>query len=279
MTANTTQRDLPRTAAGTAPGHNTLAGKKILVIGGGQRVVDSATDPTGNGRAMSVLAAREGADVLVADRDLRSAQDTVEIIEHADGAAHAVRADVSDPGYADNLVHGAIETLGGLDGMVYNVGIGIEALDLAGVEVDDWDRTFAVNVRGAALAIKAAVPLMNPGGSIVLISSTAALRSGGRLVAYQASKAALTGLMRHSALEASDRGIRVNIVCPGMVDTPNGRATTAANPNRLDRVATIPLGRMATAWDIAYAVSFFLSDQSSFVTSQVLAVDGGTTGT
>ena len=269
---------LPATARGEEPGHGTMHGKRILVIGGGQRTVDPETDPVGNGRAMCRLAAREGAEVVVVDRDAASARATVDLITAEGGIAHPLVADVSDPSYAGPMVESALELLGTLDGLIYNVGVGIDHLDLAGIEVEDWDRTFAINTRGPALAIKAALPKMAPGGSIVMISSTASLRTGGRLVAYQASKAALAGLMRHCASEASDQAIRVNIICPGMVDTPNGRATSSANPNRLERIQQIPLKRMATGWDIAYAVNFLLSDQSSFITSQILAVDGGATG-
>lgn len=274
----TQQFQVPATVLGKEPGYGTMAGKGILVIGGGQRVVDPASDPVGNGRAMSLLAAREGATVVVVDRDLASAQTTVDLITEEGGTAYALEADVSDPDYAPAMISSTIDLIGAIDGMIYNVGVGIDRLDLAGIEVEDWDRTFAINTRGPALAIKEALSKINPGGSIVMISSTASLKTGGRLVAYQASKAALTGLMRHSASEAAKRAIRVNIICPGLVDTPNGRATTGANPNRLERVQKIPLKRMATGWDIAYAVTFLLSDQSSFITSQVLAVDGGATG-
>lgn len=268
---------LPTTPA-LKVGHQRLKEKNLLVIGGGQRVFDPATDPIGNGRAMCEVFASQGANVVVADQNLESAQVTVERIRALGGSASAIQTDVSRPDFAEQMLSNAEMAFGPLHGLVYNVGIGIEALDLEGVEPEDWDRTFSVNVRGAALALKAASDRLSSDGAVVLISSTAGLKSGGRLVAYQTSKSALFGLMRHAANELSTRRIRVNTICPGMVDTPNGRATNEANPNRAARSAQIPLGRMATAWDIAYAATFLVSDESSFITSQILAIDGGTTG-
>ena len=274
--STSTKHDLPDTAAGSAPGRQRLTGHRVLVVGGGQRVFDADTDPIGNGRAMCVLTAREGAEVAVVDQNLGSAQATADMITQDGGTAHALAGDVSRPGDAARVVEGAAALMGGLDGLVYNVGIGIGALDLDGVDVDEWDRTFAVNVRGAMLSLRSALPLMSPGGSVVLITTTASIRAASRLVAYEASKAALYGLMRHTAKEAAAHGIRVNTVAPGLVDTPNGRAAGAGRPERA--ASAIPLGRMATAWDIAYATLFLLSDESSYITSQTLAVDGGRTG-
>jgi NAD(P)-dependent dehydrogenase (short-subunit alcohol dehydrogenase family) len=120
------------------------------------------------------------------------------------------------------------------------------------------------------------LPLLDAGSSIVFISSIAGLVAGSRLPAYDASKAALAGLMRHVALEGTSRGIRANIVAPGLVDTPLGRA---ASQGRESRSRTrIPFGRQATAWEIAYASLFFISDESVYVNAQILAVDSGITG-
>lgn len=276
MTSTNVVDHLSDAASGRAPGRGRLTGRRILIVGGGQRTFDAATDPVGNGRAMSLLCAREGAHVSVTDRDLDSARTTATLIAAEGGTADALAGDSSEPEDARRVVKEAAAAMGGLDGMVYNVGIGIGALDLQGVDVDEWDHTFAVNVRGAMLAVRAALPLMGTGGSIVLITTTASIRAASRLVAYESSKAALYGLMRHTAKEASGQGVRVNTVAPGLVDTPNGRA---AGANRPDRAASgIPLGRMATAWDIAYATLFLLSEESTYITAQTLAVDGGRTG-
>ncbi|WP_033292492.1 SDR family NAD(P)-dependent oxidoreductase [Amycolatopsis jejuensis] len=257
-------------------GRGRLPGRKILVVGGGQTVHDAATDPVGNGRAMAIVCAREGADVAVADHHLDRAEATVALLEAEPGSGFALRADTREPEEIAAMVETANRRLGGLDGIIYNVGIGIAGLDLAGADPDAWDDVFRVNVRGAMLSVRAAVPHLPPGGSIVLISSIAGLRSGSRLVAYEASKAALAGLLRHAARELGDRDIRVNMVAPGLIDTPNGRRAAAGRPER--STAGLPLRRMGTAWDIAYAALFFLSDESSYITAQTLAVDGGKTG-
>ncbi|MGO1183312.1 MAG: SDR family NAD(P)-dependent oxidoreductase [Micrococcaceae bacterium] len=267
---------LPRASKGELPGRGRLQGRRVLVVGGGQRVFDAETDPIGNGRAMSILYSREGADVVVVDANLDSAQVTVDAIRANGGNATALQADVSDPEAVPGMIAQTTQILGGLDAMVYNVGIGIGDLDFAGVDLSAWDRTFDVNVRGAMLTLREALPVMSEGGSIVLISTTAAVRSSSRLVAYEVSKSALMGLMRHAAREAATRGVRVNMVFPGLVDTPNGRTAGAGRPDRA--ASNVPLGRMATGWDIAYATLFFMGDESSHVTAQTLAVDGGRTG-
>lgn len=261
---------------GEAPGRDRLVGRKILVVGGGQRVHDAATDPVGNGRAMSLLFAREGAHVAVADINIASAQQTVDMIAAEGGRAFAIEADVSQPDEIRRMVNDADVALGGLDGLVLNVGVGIGNLGLEGVTPEHWDKTLEINLRGPVLTCRAALPRLAEGSSIVLISSIAGQVAGSRLPAYDASKAALAGVMRHVALEGAARGIRVNTVAPGLVDTPLGRATTAGRPTRAS--TRTPFGRQATAWEIAYAVLFFISDESVYVTAQTLAVDSGLTG-
>lgn len=269
---------VPPSAAsrGDAPGRGRLAGRAVLVVGGGQRTFDAASDPVGNGRAISLLAAREGAAVAVADVNAESAADTVAQIAREGGRAVAITADIAVDDDVARMVDDAHRRLGALDGMVLNVGVGVGRLGLASVTASDWDATLAVNLRGPMSCCRAALPLLADGSSIVFISSIAALRAGSQLPAYDASKAALGGLMRHVALEGSRRGMRANTVCPGLVDTPLGRLTSAGRPSRTR--TPVPFGRQATGWEIAYAVLFFLSDESVYVTGQTLAVDGGLTG-
>jgi NAD(P)-dependent dehydrogenase (short-subunit alcohol dehydrogenase family) len=261
---------------GEAPGRGRLAGRRVLVVGGGQRVFDAATDPVGNGRAMCLLFAREGAHVAVADKNRASAEETAQQIARANGRALAIEADVTSENDVARMVDEAARGLGGLDGLVLNVGIGVGALGLANTKTEAWDQTFAVNVRGAMLCCKAALPALANGSPIVMTSSIAGLTSGSQLPAYDASKAALEGLMRHVAREGAARGIRANIVAPGLVDTPLGRVATAGRPSRAR--SAIPFGRQATGWEIAYAALFLISDESVYVTAQVLAVDAGITG-
>lgn len=269
-------RPLAAESRGDAPGRGRLKGRRILVVGGGQRVVDAATDPVGNGRAMSILFAREGATVAVADLNRASAEETAAKIAQEGGRATAIEADISKPEEIERMVDEAVRLMGGLDGLALNVGIGVGALGLEGATAENWDRTLAVNLRGPMLCCKAALPKLADGSSVLFISSIAGLVAGSRLPAYDASKAALTGLMRHVALEGQRRGIRANIVAPGLVDTPLGRMATQGRPSR-GRTPT-PFGRQATGWEIAYAALFFMSDESVYVNAQVMAVDSGMTG-
>jgi len=269
-------RPLPPESEGRAPGRGRLASRRILVVGGGQRVLDAASDPVGNGRAMSLLFAREGAEVAVADMNLASAEETVSQIVGEGGKAHAIEADISKPADITAMIAEAETALGTLDGLVLNVGIGVGGLGLAGATPEDWDKVLAVNLRGPMLCCKAALPRLADGSPVVFISSIAGLIAGSRLPAYDASKAALGGLMRHVALEGSRRGIRANIVAPGLVDTPLGRLATQGRPSR--GRTPVPFGRQATGWEIAYAALFLVSDESVYVTAQTIAVDSGLTG-
>lgn len=266
-------RPMPAESRGEAPGRGRLKGRRVLVVGGGQDTRGLDDPPVGNGRAMCVLFAREGARVAVADRHLAAAEASVAV---AGNAAFAIEANVAAPADVSRMVAGAQEKLGLMDGLVYNVGIGVGEPWLAGATAESWDRVFAVNLRGAMLTLQAAMPSMAEGSSIVLISSIASLKPGSRLPAYDASKAALAGLMRHAGIEGERRGIRVNIVAPGLMDTSIGRAATQGRPGRAK--TPVPLGRQGTGWETAYAALFLLSDEAAYITGQVLAVDGGMTG-
>ncbi len=268
-------RPLTAESAGNAPGRGRLKGRRVLVVGGGQRIFDAATDPVGNGRAMSLLFAREGAEVAVADVNLASAEDTVGRIKADGGRAFAIVADVTVETDVKRMIDEARRRMGGLDGMVLNVGT-FGGIGLDGVSADEWNRIYDVNVRGPMLACREALPKFENGGSIVFISSIAALRAGSQMAVYDSSKAALGGLMRNIAHVGARRGIRVNLVYPGLVDTPNGRTAGAGRPSR--GKGNIPFGRQATAWEVAYAVLFFMSEESAYVTAQTLAVDSGLSG-
>jgi NAD(P)-dependent dehydrogenase (short-subunit alcohol dehydrogenase family) len=248
-----------------------LAGRRILVVGAGTQPSDETDAPVGNGRAIAVLAAREGASVVCADRDRAAAEETAAWIEREGGASSAIVADVTSEDECAELV--AVATADGLDGLVLNVGIGRGQGGLAGTSVHDWDTTFAVNVRGHFLVVREALPRLSEGAAIVFISSVAGLQPGSRLPAYDASKAGVHGLCRHVALEGARSGVRANVVAPGLVDTPLGRWATRGRPARAR--TPVPLGRQGTAWEIAAATVFLLSEDASYITGQVLAVDGG----
>lgn len=256
-----------------------LAGKVALVVGGGQ----TPGETTGNGRAISWRFATEGASVVVADRILERAEETVAHILDEGGEAVAVAGDITSSDDCAAMVAATTDAFGRMDVVVDNVGIG--GSDGGPVSLDEavWDRIQTVNLKGAYLLCKHALPVLRTqgNGSIVLVSSVAAVCSTGML-AYTTSKAALNALCHEVAMGNAGRGIRCNAVMPGLMDTPMAvdaladalgvdRAEVAAR-----RDAMVPLGgRQGTAADVANAVLFLASDEARFVTAAVLPVDGG----
>jgi NAD(P)-dependent dehydrogenase (short-subunit alcohol dehydrogenase family) len=249
-------------------GEPRLTGKRVLVVGAGTQRSDDPDAPIGNGRAIAILAAREGASVICADRDAAAAEETAAMIAGEGGDASAVVADVALEEHCIALGREPI------DGLVLNVGIGRGA-GLKGTSANDWDITFAVNLRAHFLVTREALPQMTEGGAIVFISSVAGLRPGSSLPAYDSSKAGIIGLCRHVALEGARKNVRANVIAPGLIDTPLGRWASGGRPSR--ERTPVPLGRQGTAWEVAAATVFLLSDEASYITGQTLAVDGGLT--
>ena len=264
--------DLVQESRGEAPGRGRLEGRRILVVGGGQEDYGLDDPPIGNGRAMSILFAREGAAVAVADIKRDSAEATAQRVRAEGAAAAVVVADASDEAAVADMFARARETLGGLDALVLNVGIGA-GLGLRGTSVEDWDRVLAVNLRSHFLGCREALDALDDGGAVLLMGSVAS-REVMPLPSYAASKAALEALCRQAAVEAAPR-LRVNLLLPGLIDTSLGRMASRLSPAR-ERVK-IPAGRQGTGWEVAYAALYLLDPESAYVTGQTLIVDGGLT--
>jgi NAD(P)-dependent dehydrogenase (short-subunit alcohol dehydrogenase family) len=265
----------PPEAQGTATGRGRMQGRRILVVGAGTQDTDESNPPVGNGRAIAILCAREGATVACADMDAAAARDTLTMIENDGGRGTTIVANVADPEACERVVTEAVQALGGLDGVVVNVGIG-RGRGLANTSAEEWDLAFAVNLRAHFLIAKAALPQLKPGSSFVFISSTASLRPGTGIPSYDSSKAGLAGLCRHVGFEGAPRGIRANVVAPGLIDTPLGRNASKRRPNRA--TTPVPLGRQGTGWEVGYTTLFLLSDEASYITGQVIVMDGGLSG-
>ena len=252
-----------------------LDGKVALIVGGGADGPPNAgeTLSIGNGRATAIVCAREGATVMVADRSLALAEETVTAIREERGRAQAVEADVSREEDCRRAVEATVAAFGALHLLVNNVGIGIGA-DLLRTTTDQFDRMVAVNLRSHFLTMRYAVPEIARagGGAIVNVSSLAALRSN-RLIPYEATKAALLGLSRSAANSHARDKIRINTILPGLI---NSSMVRRAIGDREAQVAPrIPMGRQGTPWEIARAIVFLLSDDASYITGTELIVDGG----
>jgi 3-oxoacyl-[acyl-carrier protein] reductase len=243
-----------------------LTPRTALVTGGSRGV----------GRATATLLGRAGARVAINyRRDAAAAELVVQEIQEAGGEAIALTGDVSQPDKARGLVRDVVAAWGRLDILVNNAAVWNE--DLAGEgRVDVWDRLYAVNQRGAFLVTDAAVPhLERSRGAIVFVSSTAGQRGGPRRGAYSATKGAVISYTKALAGELGPRGIRVNCVAPGWVETDMTAAVLADPEARARIVQTIPLGRVASPSDIAGPILFLVSDLARYVQGAVLSVNGG----
>ena len=246
-----------------------LAGKTAIVTGAG-----SSGPGVGNGKAASVLFAREGASVLLVDRELERAQETQALIEAEGGAASSFAADVTSASDCAGMVAAAVERYGRLDVLHNNVGISTRA-DVLEVTEEQWDHIMAVNVKSIVLAAKHAIPEMikGGGGSIITVSSIAGLRANSS-TPYTTSKAAVVGLTKSMAGDHGPDGVRVNCIAPGLVYTPMV-APRMDDDLRLIRRNAAPLRTEGTAWDVAWAAVFLASDESRWITGVVLPVDAG----
>ena len=270
-------------------GRHRLAEKVALVVGGG-----SIGPGWGNGKAAAVLYALEGAKVLVIDLRREAADETVDIISTAGGSASATAADATDEGAVAGFVKTCMDTYGRIDVLHNNVGGQGTGRSLKTITVADWNATLARNLTSAMLSCRAVVPIMEAqgGGSIVNVSSISSLRHLNVPTAvYAAAKGGLNEFSKNIALQHASKGVRVNCVLPGYIDTPFIRRKIGGRPNyeikgfksteeySAARNEVIPMRRMGTGWDVAYACLFLASDESSYITATTIVVDGGVTAT
>ena len=258
-----------------------LDGQAAIVVGGGQ----TPGQTIGNGRATAITYARAGARVLVADRDLDAAVATVAEITAKGSEAIPFRADVTDEGDIAAMIADAFDRWGRLDILHNNVGISVAGGDaeISKIEGEAFDRIMAINLKSMVLSIKHALPVMRDqqSGNIINISSTAAHEEY-PWVTYKASKAAAKAMTEQVALQNAPHGIRVNCIQPGLMNTPMAvdARMDAWNMTREEvvamRDAKVPLGgKMGSAWDVANAALFLVSEEARFITGVTLMVDGG----
>jgi NAD(P)-dependent dehydrogenase (short-subunit alcohol dehydrogenase family) len=247
----------------------SLEGKVVLVTGGG----------SGIGRATSLLLAKQGAKVMIADYAPEGAEKTVAMIKEAGGAASCLTADVSVTKQVEMVVAKTVETYGCINGAFNNAGIeGKMGTDTVTASEENFDRTIAINLKGVWLCMKYEIPQMlkQGGGAIVNTASVAGLIGIEGAAAYNASKHGVIGLTKTAALEYAQKNIRVNCVCPGAIQTPmTARIIDSGQMNEDDVKAFEPVGRWGQPSEIGEGVVWLLSDASSFVTGHSMVIDGG----
>jgi len=260
----------------------SLAGKVAFITGCG-----SQAEGWGNGKAIAVTFARQGAAIFGVDRDAAAAQETRRIVESEGGTLLVGVGDVTYKATVDALVADCVARFGRIDILVNNVGLSLPG-DPATMSEDTWDSQMDVNLKSVFLCCKAVLPLMEAQGkgAIVSIASTAAIRYTGKPQAgYAAAKAGLVQFSKVVAVDYARRGVRLNCVLPGLMNTPMVEKIArdfASSETGMDRAAffrrrheQVPMGHMGEAWDVANATLFLASDEAKYVTGTEILVDGG----
>jgi len=248
----------------------TFSGQVALVTGAAN----------GIGRATAQAFAAQGLKVVVADLDAVGGEGTVALIREAGGEALFVPCNVTQEADVQSLMARTIEAYGRLDYAFNNAGIEIEKGRLAEGSMDEFDAIMGVNVKGVWLCMKYQLPLLlaQGGGAIVNTASVAGLGAAPKMSIYAASKHAVIGLTKSAAIEYAKKKIRVNAVCPAVIDTDMFRRAYEADPKKAEFAAAMhPVGRIGKVEEIASAVLYLCSDGAAFTTGHALAVDGGAT--
>ncbi|KGF64501.1 MULTISPECIES: SDR family oxidoreductase [Pseudomonas] len=248
----------------------TFAGQVALVTGAA----------AGIGRATALAFAAHGLKVLVVDMDSAGGEGTAGLIRQAGGEALFLPCDVTKDAQVQQMMAQAVDAYGRVDYAFNNAGIEIEKGRLAEGSEAEFDAIMGVNVKGVWLCMKYQLPLMlaQGGGAIVNTASVAGLGAAPKMSIYSASKHAVIGLTKSAAIEYAKKRIRVNAVCPAVIDTDMFRRAHEADPRKAEFAATMhPVGRIGTVEEIAAAVLYLCSDGAAFTTGHSLAVDGGVT--
>ena len=248
----------------------SFKGKVVLITGAA----------SGIGRATALAFAREGAQVVIADLAEDGNEETARLIRDAGGEAHAVTADMSKPEDIERMVAEAVQTYGRLDVACNNAGIEGDQAFTADFDEAEWGRILDINLKGVWLCMKHQIPHMLEagGGAIVNVSSIAGIVGLPGIPAYVSSKHGVNGLTKTTALEYAAEGIRVNSVCPGAIETPMISRYFEAHPEGRDALITQhPIGRIGRSEEVAETILWLSSDAASFITGQIIAVDGGYT--
>jgi NAD(P)-dependent dehydrogenase (short-subunit alcohol dehydrogenase family) len=241
---------------------------KVAIVTGGT---------SGIGRETAMLFAEAGAKVVVAGRREAEGKEVVDQIRAAKGEAFFVKTDVSKAADVEALVHKTVEKYGRIDTAFNNAGVEGNWTPLVDMAEEDWDRVIDTNLKGVWLCLKYEIPQMlkNGGGTIVNMSSVAGLMGTPAAAHYGASKHGVNALTRTAALEHAQHKIRVNAVCPAVIETPMGERLFGAPEVRPHAVAMHPIGRFGTPREVAEAVLWLASDKSSFMTGHYIVLDGG----
>ena len=256
-----------------------LQGRIAVIVGAGQ----TAGATVGNGRATAIVFAREGARLVLVDRDEESLAETAELARAEGAEVVTAVVDVSADDGPDRIVSAAGDAFRGIDILHNNVGIGAGDGPPHRLADEAYDQIMDVNLRATWRMCRAAVPILRQSGHGVItnVSSLASVAAAGNLTAYKLSKAGVNALTQNLAVTNAKYGVRANAILPGFIDTPMAvdsaaRALQVERSQVADaRASVVPLGRQGTAWDVAHAAAFLASDEAGFITGVLLPVDGG----
>ena len=242
------------------------------------KVVLVSGTSSGIGEKVAITFAEQGAKVILSSRNADLNENLVRKIKKSGGKALFIKADFSKPNDVQNVIKEGVKHFGSLDIAVNNAGIeGTPGVKTADYDESVWDDVIAINLKGVWISMKYQIPEMQKRGKgvIINVSSLAGLQAGGAGIGYHASKFGVVGMTKVTALEYAEENIRVNAVCPAVIETPMADRAFDTEKKLKNAIAMHPLGRLGTAKEVANAICWLASDEASFVTGTALAIDGG----